>query len=126
MARRHASTGGVLASRTTASATSTATGARAGSAAVPARAAPATSALVSRTFVCPRRSTSRPSSGPPTPSEAAKAPATMPAVANEPVRWRTWTSSAMLSMAIGRRAMIEMEARRRTPGNERSEAMPRD
>ena len=45
MARRHASTGGVLSPRTTASATSSATGAPAGSAAVPARAAPATSAL---------------------------------------------------------------------------------
>ena len=33
----------------------------------------------------------------------------MPAVANEPVRWRTWTSSAMLSMAIGRRATIETD-----------------
>ena len=33
----------------------------------------------------------------------------MPAVANEPVRWRTWTSSAMLSMAIGSRAMIETD-----------------
>ena len=83
-----APTGGVLSPRTTASATSATSGAPAGSAAVPASAAPATSAPASRTVVCPRRSTSRPSSGPPTPSDTAKAPATTPAVANEPVRWR--------------------------------------
>jgi hypothetical protein len=122
----HAPTGGVLSPRTSASATSTASGAPAGSAAVPASAAPATSAPASRIDVCPRRSTSPPSSGPPTPSDTAKAPATTPAAANEPVSCLTWTSSPMLSMAIGTRAMTETAARRRAPGVEAMASMARE
>ena len=126
IARRHAPTGGALSPSTAASATGAASGAPAGSAAVAASAEPATSAPATRTVVCPRRSTSRPSSGPPTPSAAPNAPATMPAAPSEPVSRSVWTSSPMLSIAIGRRAITETAMRRRAPGAEVREAMARE
>ena len=122
----HAPTGGALSPSTAASATSAASGAPAGSTAVATSAEPATSAPAIRTAVWPRRSTSRPSSGPPTPSDTAKAPATIPAAASEPVRCSVWTSSPMLSIAIGRRATTETTMSRRAPGAEVSEAMARE
>ena len=66
-----APTGGALIPTTTASATSAASGVPVGSAAVAASPAPATLAPATRTAVCPRRSTSRPRSGPLTPSDTA-------------------------------------------------------
>ena len=73
----------------------------------------ATLALATSTPVCPRRSTSRPSGGPPTPSAIAKAPVTAPAAAKEPVSRWVWTSSAMLSIPSGgSRATTEAANRR--------------
>ena len=78
--RRHAPTGGVASPMPAASATSSGERRAGRERARRRRAAPRpTPALASSTAVWPRRSTSRPSSGPPTPSATAYAPATRPA-----------------------------------------------
>ena len=79
-----------------------------------------TAALQISTAVCPKRSTNRPSAGAESAPAIAYAPLTTPATANDPVWCWALTSSAMLNIASGRRAMIEVASNARAPGDERS------
>ena len=70
-------------------------------------------AHTTRSPVWPRRSAKRPTTGPPTPSAAAYAAETSPAEATEPVSHAVWTRSAMLSVASGSWASVDVMRRRR-------------
>lgn len=112
-ARRHAATGGVHTPSTAASPAMTPALVPAGRSAIASNSTAEAPAPATRSPVCPRRSARRPTTGPPTPSAAAYAPDTSPAVATEPVSHAVWTRRAMLSVASGSCASVDVVRRRR-------------
>ena len=74
------------------------------------------SAAGTSTGACPRRSTSRPSSGPVTPLASAYAPATAPPAANDPVSPRVCRISTSPSAEAGSRPAIEARNSGANPG----------
>ena len=75
-----------------------------------------TAAPVRSTAVWPCRSTRRPSSGEANAPQIAEALTARPAMAKEPVTRWTWTRIAMLSIAKGNRATIELARSARPSG----------
>src|SRR5829696_4305860 len=113
-----AGTGGVAKPTTADRSRRTLAGPSPGTVARPATPAPQTMALATRTAVWPWRSARRPSSGPPALWAMARAPPVSPAIANDPVRACTWTSTPIASIASGSRAAMETTKSRRVAGEE--------
>ncbi len=105
--RRHGPSGGKAPPASAASAMAGATATPGGSSATATIAAVDASAAGTSTGACPRRSTSRPSSGPVTPLASAYAPATAPPAANDPVSPRVCRISTSPSAEAGSRPAIE-------------------
>ena len=105
MERRTADVGGIANPAANPQATSTATGAPS-SPQRPARPGALAWMTASGTSTArwPKRSTKRPCTGAPRPLPAASAPATPPAIANEPVLARRYSTIARALIPIGKRA----------------------
>ena len=121
--RRHGPSGGKAPPASAASAIAGATAAPWGSSAKPIIAAVESSAAGRSTAVCPRRSTSRPSSGPVIPFASAHAPATAPPAANEPVSSRVRRISTSPNADAGGRPAMEDRNSRAKPGTRSSWAI---
>ena len=125
-ARRHAATGGVHRPSAAARPATRPTLVPTGSTAIVRSMTVDAPAVASSTPVWPRRSASRPITGPPAPSAAAYAADTSPAAATEPVSRAVWTSRAMLSVASGSWANVEVARRRRALRLEVIDCIPGD